>query len=95
MVKNITDAAIRQMREELEQFEARGRRELRDQRTHAVGLLRIDLVEQCHRRLSFIEATMWKAPVICETTQSVSNNDSGADRELTGQRALFERKGAP
>lgn len=90
MVKNITDAAIRQMREELVQLEARGRRELRDQETHAVGLLRLDLIEECHRRLSFIEATMWKTPVICETTRSLSNKDSGADRELTRQHTREE-----
>ena len=72
MTKNITHAAIGQMREELEELEVQGRGELKDPSTHALGLLRIDLIKECHRRLFFIEATMWKAPVFCETRQSVS-----------------------
>jgi len=60
MLKNISDAAIRQMREELDQIEAQGRRELVDPTTRSVGLLRVDLVEECRRRLAFIAATMWR-----------------------------------
>ncbi len=60
MVKNITHAAIRQMQEELDQLEAQGRRELKHPRTHAVGLLRVDLIKECRRRLFFIATTMMK-----------------------------------
>jgi len=55
MVKDITDVAIRQMQKELRHIEAQGSRELRDQRTRAIGLLRIDLIEECHRRLSRLQ----------------------------------------
>jgi hypothetical protein len=58
MVKNITDAAIRQLQEELDQLEAQGRRELKDPSTHAVGLLRVDLIKECRRRLFFIATMM-------------------------------------
>jgi len=60
MFKNTSDAAIRQMHEELDQLETQGRRELKDPTSRPVGLLRIDLVEECRRRLAFIAATMWR-----------------------------------
>jgi hypothetical protein len=56
--KKITTAAIRQMQNELDQLEARGKRELSDLSSRPVGLLRIDLVEECRRRLSFIANTL-------------------------------------
>jgi len=62
VVKNITHAAIRQMQEELDQLEAQGKRELKDPSTHAVGLLRVDLIKECRRRLFFIATTMPKGP---------------------------------
>jgi len=52
--KEITDTAIRQMQEELDQLESRGKRELADLRSRPTGLLRIDLVEECRRRLAFL-----------------------------------------
>lgn len=60
MVKNITHAAIRQMQEELDQLEAQSKRELKDPSTHAVGLLRMELIKECRRRLSFIATTIPK-----------------------------------
>ena len=62
MVKNTTNAAIRQMQEELDQLETQGRRELKDRKTRAVGMLRIDLVQECRRRLSFIATMVPKDP---------------------------------
>jgi hypothetical protein len=60
MFKNVSDDAIRHMRKELDELEAQGRRELQDQTSRPVGLLRIDLIEECRRRLAFIAATMWR-----------------------------------
>ena len=57
-IKNITNAAVRQIREELDELEVRAKHELKGQITHAVGLLRKDLVAECRRRLYFIESTM-------------------------------------
>ena len=62
MAKNITHAAICQMREELDKLEAQAKLELKDTRTHAVGLLRMDLVAECRRRLFFIMATLLEGP---------------------------------
>jgi len=52
-----THAAINQIRAELDQLEAQAKRELRDPQTHAVGLLRMDLVLEFRRRLAFIATT--------------------------------------
>ena len=62
MIKNISKAAICQMQEEVDQLEAQGRVELKDPKTHAVGRLRMDLVQECRRRLSFIATTMPRDP---------------------------------
>jgi len=48
------------MKEELDQLEAQGKRELQDPTTHAVGLLRVDLTKECRRRLYFIATTLPK-----------------------------------
>jgi hypothetical protein len=62
MVRNTTNAAIRQMYEELDRLEAQGRRELKDRNTRAVGTLRMDLVQECRRRLCFIATMVPKDP---------------------------------
>jgi len=58
VAKNITNAAVRQIRKELAELEVRAKLELKDSNTHAVGLLRMDLVTECRRRLYFIQNTM-------------------------------------
>jgi len=62
VVKNITHAAIRRIQAELDQLEAQGKREVKDPSTHAMGLLRVDLVKECRRRLFFIATTIPKEP---------------------------------
>lgn len=42
------------MRGELNRLEAQGKQELKDPELKPLGLLRIDLVEECRRRLAFI-----------------------------------------
>lgn len=61
MFRNLTQAAIRQMSDDLDQLELQGKRELKDPRTHALGTLRLDLTKECRRRLFFI-ASMVKTP---------------------------------
>ena len=62
MAKNITNAAIRQIRKEVAELEVRAKLELKNENTHAVGLLRMELVAECRRRLYFIESTMIRDP---------------------------------
>ena len=62
MVKDITHTAIRRMQAELDQLEAQGKCEVKDASTHAMGLLRVDLVRECRRRLFFIATTIPKEP---------------------------------
>ena len=62
MVKNIMHTAIRRMQAELDQLEAQGKREVKDPNTRAMGLLRVDLIKECRRRLFFIATTMPKEP---------------------------------
>ena len=62
VTKKITQASICQMREELDQLEVQAKRELKDPNQHAVGLLRMDLVEECRRRLIFITMVMFRDP---------------------------------
>ena len=50
------------MQAELDQLEAQGKCEVKDASTHAMGLLRVDLVKECRRRLFFIATTIPKEP---------------------------------
>ena len=54
MPKYITRWAVERMRLELNRLEAQARRELKDPELKPLGLLRIDLVEECRRRLTFV-----------------------------------------
>jgi hypothetical protein len=60
VVKKITNAAICQIREELEQLEVQAKLELKDPRTSAVDVLRMDLIEECRRRLLFITTALFE-----------------------------------
>ena len=62
MPKYITRWAVEQMHLELNKLEAQGKRELKDPARHPLGLLRIDLVEECRRRLAFIATQAFKDP---------------------------------
>ena len=47
-------SAIRHLQAELDRFEKQAREEIKDQHSHAIGVLRLDLIEECRRRLMFI-----------------------------------------
>ncbi|MCU1296300.1 MAG: hypothetical protein JWO91_578 [Acidobacteriaceae bacterium] len=47
-------SAIRHLHAELDRFEKQAQEEIKDQRSHALGILRLDLIEECRRRLIFI-----------------------------------------
>lgn len=62
VVKNRTQAANRQMQEELNQLEPLGKPELKDPGTHAVGLLKAYLLLPCTETRLAVEAP---TAVIC------------------------------
>lgn len=50
------------MRLELNNLEAQAKQELKDPALKPLGLLRIDLIEECRRRLAFIASQAFKDP---------------------------------
>jgi hypothetical protein len=52
-VQNISLSAVRQLQLELDRYEVLAKRETQDQQTRSLGLLRMDLVTECRRRLLF------------------------------------------
>jgi hypothetical protein len=48
-------SAMRQMQLEMKQCEARAKRGARNPETHELGILRLDLIRECHRRLDFLK----------------------------------------
>jgi len=62
MPKYITRWAVERMRLELNNLEAQAKQELKDPALKPLGLLRIDLVEECRRRLAFIASQAFKDP---------------------------------
>jgi hypothetical protein len=53
-VNQISLSAIKRLRMELDRVERRARMEIRDARTRAIGIVRLDLIEECQRRLMFL-----------------------------------------
>jgi hypothetical protein len=53
-LRRISLSAVRQLQLELDPFEEQAKIEMQDPQTHSLGLLRMDLVEECRRRLMFI-----------------------------------------
>ena len=62
MPKYITRWAVKRMRRELDRFEAQAKKELKDPALKPLGVLRIDLVEECRRRLAFVATQAFKDP---------------------------------
>jgi hypothetical protein len=52
-VRRITVPAIRQLNLDLDQLEQQANVEIREPHTRSLGTLRLDLVEECRRRLWF------------------------------------------
>jgi hypothetical protein len=53
-LRHISLAAVRQLHRELDPYEEQAKIEKQDPLTHSLGLLRMDLIEECRRRLMFI-----------------------------------------
>jgi hypothetical protein len=54
-VREFSHSAIRQLYLELDKLENQARKELKRSGTHALGFLRMDLIQECKRRLLFIK----------------------------------------
>jgi hypothetical protein len=53
-VRRVPISAIKRIHAELDQFEQQAQEEIKHDGSHALGVLRLDLVEECRRRLMFI-----------------------------------------
>jgi hypothetical protein len=52
-VQRISRPAIRQLQRELDLLEQQARVEMKSKQTQPLGIMRLDLVEECRRRLEF------------------------------------------
>ncbi|MCU1296274.1 MAG: hypothetical protein JWO91_552 [Acidobacteriaceae bacterium] len=52
--RQISLPAIKRLYTELEPFEKKAKKEMKDQRSRAIGIIRLDLIEECRRRLTFL-----------------------------------------
>lgn len=58
MTTMISSVTVRRMRLELDRLEAQARQEQKERKTRAMGTLRMDLVEECRRRLFLISTSV-------------------------------------
>jgi hypothetical protein len=54
-LSNVSSSVIHQLQEELDPFEQQAKKEMKDPQTRSLGILRMDLVEECRRRLNFFQ----------------------------------------
>jgi hypothetical protein len=54
-VHQISVSAIKQLQLELDQLEKQAKMELHDVHTRSLGAIRLDLIEECRRRLTFLK----------------------------------------
>ena len=52
-LRNISLSAVRQLQLELDPYEEQAKKETLSPETYSLGLLRMDLVTECRRRLTF------------------------------------------
>jgi hypothetical protein len=52
-LRHISHSAVRQLQLELDPYEEQAKEEIRSPQTHSLGMLRMDLVTECRRRLMF------------------------------------------
>lgn len=57
-MQHITLMTVRRMQGELDKLEAQAKEEVKVRKTRGLGLLRMDLVHECRRKLSFISAAL-------------------------------------
>jgi hypothetical protein len=53
-MRDVPLSAVRELQLEIDRLEAQAKMELKDSQTRSLGSLRMDLVEECRRRLTFI-----------------------------------------
>jgi hypothetical protein len=53
-LRHISLSAVRQLQLELDPYEEQAKKETLSAETHSLGLLRMDLVRECRRRLMFL-----------------------------------------
>jgi hypothetical protein len=53
-VRQISVSAIKQLHLELDQLEKQAKMELGDPHSRSLGAIRLDLIEECRRRLTFL-----------------------------------------
>jgi hypothetical protein len=53
-LRRISLSAIKQLYLEQEQFEKQAMLEIKDRHTRSLGIVRLDLIEECRRRLLFL-----------------------------------------
>jgi hypothetical protein len=53
-VRQISPSAIRQLHLELDRFEKQAKKEIEDPHARSLGVIRLDLIEECRRRLTFL-----------------------------------------
>jgi hypothetical protein len=53
-LRDVSLSDVRRLQRELNRFEKQARREAQGSKTHFLGLLRTDLIEECRHRLMFI-----------------------------------------
>jgi hypothetical protein len=53
-LRRISLSAIKQLYLEQEQFEKQAMLEIQDRHTRSLGIVRLDLIEECRRRLLFL-----------------------------------------
>jgi hypothetical protein len=53
-MRDVPLSAVRELQLELDRLEAQAKMEIKDSQTRSLGSLRMDLVEECRSRLTFI-----------------------------------------
>lgn len=61
-MQRVTLAAVRKMHLELDELEIRAQLEVKARKTRSLGLLRMDLVAECRRRLLYISVAIKQSP---------------------------------
>ena len=57
-MQKVTLATVRRMQVELDELEARAQKEVKVRKTRSLGMLRMDLVAECRRRLFYISVAI-------------------------------------
>lgn len=61
-MQKVTLSSVRQMQLELDKLEAQAQQEVKVRKTRSLGLLRMDMVAECRRRLLYISVAIKQSP---------------------------------